>query len=244
MAGKLPMIPAEAQPVVCISQARMSSSRLPGKVMKPILGRPLLWWHLTRLKQARRVDRIVLAVADEPGQDRLFAVARELGVDAVAGPLHDVLERYRLAAEHADAATVIRVTSDCPLIDPLLIDETVARFCAARQSGGADWLDYLSVDISRLPRGLDTEIFPRALLDLAAAEAVAPEEREHVTRFIYTRPERFHAASWAPDGADFGQLRLCVDTPDDFEAVNAIYERASESERAVFGWRRAIDLAQ
>ncbi|HTH97569.1 MAG TPA: NTP transferase domain-containing protein [Stellaceae bacterium] len=241
--------------MVCISQARLNSYRLPSKVLKPILGKPMLWWHLARLKQARLVDKVMLAVADEPNAHLLTDIADELGIGWVRGSETDVLERFRLAVGKADAGTVIRVTSDCPVIDPVLIDETVARFAASHHpnpDAGGRPLDYLSIDIARLPRGLDVEALTRAQFDLAAAQAQEKPDREHVTYFVWRQPERFAVGHWAPDSADFGHLRLCVDTPEDFALVAEIYARAlgpidasrqSLPEGWCFGWRRAVELA-
>lgn len=218
------------RPVIAITQARFGSTRLPGKVLKPIAGRPLLWWHLTRLQRCRLLDGIVVATTEEPEAAEIAAIAQGLGVPVWRGPLDDVLARYQGAAEMSGAATVVRVTSDCPLIDPMLVDRLIAAFAEAGPG-----LDYLSLDVSRLPRGLDAEIFPVTALATAAREAVAPEEREHVTAFLYRRRERFRIASLAPEGIEGRGLRLCVDTAEDFDLVTRIIAALAPKFPA-FGW--------
>lgn len=207
------------RPIIAITQARIGSTRLPGKVLREICGKPLLWWHLTRLQRCRLLDGIVVATTEEPGADAIAAIARDLGVAVWVGPVDDVLARYQGAARASGAAAIVRVTSDCPLIDPGLVDGLIAAY---RDAGVP--IDYLSLDVSRLPRGLDAEIFSAALLEIAAREADDPAEREHVTAFLYRRPGRFHIDSLAPAGVDRPGLRLCVDTPADFALVTRIVE--------------------
>lgn len=218
------------RPVIAITQARIGSTRLPGKVLKPILGKPLLWWHLTRLQRCRLLDGIVVATTEEPGAEEIAAIAAELGVAVWRGPLDDVLERYRGAAAASAAATVVRVTSDCPVIDPELVDRLIAAYHEAEPR-----IDYLSLDVSRLPRGLDAEIFSAPLLEIAAREARDPAEREHVTAFLYRRPERFMIDAMAPDDAAWPGLRLCVDTAEDFALVTRVIEALAPMAPR-FGW--------
>ncbi len=224
------------RPVIAITQARIGSTRLPGKVLKPIFGKPLLWWHLTRLQRCRLLDGIVVATTEEPGAAAIAAIADELGVAVWRGPVDDVLARYQGAAAANAAATIVRVTSDCPVIDPGLVDQLVAAYQSA-----APAVDYLSLDVSRLPRGLDAEIFSAALLGIAAREASEPAEREHVTAFIYRRPERFRISALAPEGADRPGLRLCVDTAEDLDLVTRVIE-ALAPHRPEFDWADIASL--
>ncbi len=220
-------IPAARRPVVAITQARIGSSRLPRKVLLPVAGRPLLWWHLTRLKRALTLDRIVVATTGEPGSDRIVAIADELGIGHFRGSVDDVLARFEGAA--GDARTVVRVTSDCPLIDPALLDAAVADY-ASGEAG------YVSLDVARYPRGLDCEVFPRAALSAAVANAVEPHDREHVTPYI-----RRHAACryLAPPGP-VEPHRWCVDTADDLALVERVLDAIGGDPG--FGWRDVVSL--
>lgn len=219
--------------VVAISQARMTSSRLPGKVLLEAAGRPLLTHHLERLRRARRVDDVVLATTVNRADDPLVELAEGLGVAVFRGDEHDVLGRFAGAAAMADAGAVVRVTADCPLIDPGLIDELVARFTDS--VSGESPLDYLGIDTTRYPRGFDCEIVLRRVLDEADHCATEPSEREHVTPFVYRRPERYRLGT--PLGPVEGRwpYRLCVDEPADFEVVRHLLD-ALWPDNPAFSW--------
>ncbi|HRJ60542.1 MAG TPA: glycosyltransferase family protein, partial [Azospirillaceae bacterium] len=183
--------------VVCVAQARMTSSRLPGKILMTAAGKPLLQWHLERLQAAKRVDQVALATTSNLSDDPVAELAEKLGVFVFRGSEHDVLGRFAGCAAACGADTVIRVTADCPLIDPALIDDLADAFAATPT------IDYCSIDVGRFPRGLDAEIFAYSSLAQAASEAQEPFEREHVTPFIYRRPDRFRlgAPLGPPPGA-------------------------------------------
>lgn len=223
--------------IVAISQARMSSTRLPGKVLMPAAGRPLLAHHLDRLSSTPGLDAVVLATTVNATDDPVAACAESLGVQVFRGDEQDVLGRFAGAAALARADLVVRVTADCPLIDPALVGRLIAAF---RDDPS---LDYLSIDSTRYPRGLDAEIFPRALLDEAATQATDPAEREHVTPYIYCRPERFRLGTpLAPDEpVDPPGQRWCVDEPADYELVRRLLEALLPSNPA-FGWQDCCKL--
>ena len=200
--------------VVLIIQARMGSTRLPGKVLMPIGGRPMLSHQLDRLRHCRRVDRIVIATTVKPADDPIVSFCEAEGIACTRGSEQDVLSRYAEAAARFDATTVVRVTSDCPLLDPALVDEVIAAL--------DDDTDYASNMIQPTwPYGMAVEVMRRSVLDEAAAEAVAPEEREHVTPFIYWRPERYRLKS-VTTSPDLSKHRWTVDTPEDFELVSRL----------------------
>lgn len=227
--------------IVAISQARMTSTRLPGKVLMPAAGRPLLAHHLDRLSRTPGLDAVVLATTVNAADDPVAACAESLGVQVFRGDEQDVLGRFAGAAALARADLVVRVTADCPLIDPALIGRLIAAF---RDDPS---LDYLSIDSTRYPRGLDAEIFPRALLDEAAANATDPAEREHVTPYIYCRPERFRLGiPLAPDEpVDPSGQRWCVDEPADYELVRRLLEALPPSNlpsNPAFGWQDCCKL--
>jgi spore coat polysaccharide biosynthesis protein SpsF len=203
--------------ILTILQARMSSSRLPGKVLKPILGEPMMAWQIARLRRARRVGDLVVATSVGPEDDVVAACAETLGCQAFRGPLNDVLGRYAGALEqHGPADHVVRVTADCPLTDWRVIDQVIERHLAT----GAD---YTSNTVERTyPKGLDVEIVRAPLLLEAAREAQDPYEREHVTPFFYFRPERYRIVQ-VTQATDQNLLRWTVDTPADFVFAEAVY---------------------
>ncbi|MGY0712715.1 cytidylyltransferase domain-containing protein [Azospirillum argentinense] len=232
------MSAATAKPrVVCISQARMTSTRLPGKVLMAAAGQPLLAHHLGRLARCRTLDALVLATTVNGTDDPVADLAGSLGVPVFRGDEQDVLGRFAGAAAMAGADVVVRVTADCPLIDPALVDRLVTAFLETVPP-----LDYLSLDVTRFPRGLDAEVFPRAALVEAAATAADPAEREHVTAYIYRRPERFRIGiPLAPEDGSVLDQRWCVDEPADLELVRRLLG-ALLPENPGFGWQDCCNL--
>src|SRR5262245_59745058 len=178
--------------VVAIVQARMGSTRLPGKVMKPIGGVPMIELLLSRLGRAQEVDEIVLATSDAPGDQELARRVDALGIRCFRGSENDVLDRYYRAAVEAGADAVVRVTGDCPLVDPQLVDEIVRAF---RTSA----VDYVSNTMTpTFPNGLDVEVFRMEALATAWREAQTSYDREHVTPYLH-RADRFRQASFRND---------------------------------------------
>ena len=203
--------------VAAITQARIGSSRLPGKVLLPILGRSLLEYHVERVARAKLVDKVVVATTTRPADDAIEAACAKLDVSVFRGSEDDVLARYAGAAAAHNADVVVRVTSDCPLIDPEIIDRTVAEFLRR-----APDIDYVSNRlVTTFPRGLDTEVLSRAALDAAAADATDPDDREHVTLFVWRQPQRFRLANVA-NAVDLSHHRWTVDEPADLELMKRI----------------------
>jgi spore coat polysaccharide biosynthesis protein SpsF len=202
--------------VLAILQARMSSSRLPGKVLMPILGEPMLARQIERARRAATIDRLVVATSTERSDDPVAALCTRLGVDCFRGSLDDVLDRFCKAAERYAPEQVVRLTGDCPLIDPEVIDDVV-RFHLA---GGHD---YSSNTLPpTFPHGLDVEIFRAACLAEAGREATSPFQREHVTPFLRRQPQRYRLGDFR-HSPDLSALRWTVDNPEDFELVCQIY---------------------
>ena len=222
-------------PIIAISQARINSTRLPAKVLRPILGKPLLWWHLTRLCRARRLDAVIVATTEAPGSDPIAEIAEGLGIPVHRGSEQDVLARFAGAAAQMGAATIVRVTSDCPLIDPDLVDLVIEDYLAHRPA-----TQYTSLDVERFPRGLDTEVFSRAALDAAMAESTDPFEHEHVTPFIWRRAERFGLRQ-SSTVESIGCYRLCVDEADDLALVSRLIEALAPAQPK-FSWRDCVGL--
>jgi len=202
---------------VIIVQARMTSTRLPGKILMQVLGKPLLAYLVERLRRVRLADRVVIATTTNDSDLPVLALCEQLQVDCVRGPEHDVLARYDLAARAHGADLVVRITSDCPLLDPAVVDDAIALY----QAGGADYVS--NALRPGYPLGMAVEVLSAALLARTAAEARAPEEREHVTPFIYRRPDRFRIGHLERETAH-GSERWTVDTAQDFELVRRILE--------------------
>jgi spore coat polysaccharide biosynthesis protein SpsF len=225
---------------VVVVQARTSSTRLPGKVLLDLCGRPMLAQQLRRLRALQRADEIVLATTTNDGDDALVRLAQAEGVRWFRGSEHDVLGRYLGAAREARADVVVRVTSDCPLLDPWETDRVIAALLDP-----AVPCDYAANIVERtLPRGLDTEALFRDVLERVGRLGVSAAAREHVTWFLVReRPDLFVLRSvTAP--RDDSDLRWTVDTPEDLELCRRLYEALGLGDRVapyaeVVAWLRA-----
>lgn len=203
--------------IVVLIQARMSSTRLPGKVLMRVAGRPLLSYLVERLRRVRLAQRIVVATSTNPADDAIVQFCAAEAVECMRGPEQDVLARFAAAARQYEAQAIVRVTSDCPLIEPELIDAAIEAFGASRGQ-----LDYVSNMLQPTwPYGMAVEVISARALAQAHAEARDPAEREHVTPFIYWRPERYRLKSLTMT-PDLRARRWTVDTPEDFELVSRI----------------------
>ncbi len=227
--------------VDAVVQARMGSTRLPGKVLMRLGDDTVLAQVIKRLRRSRCLRGVLIATTTLAEDDALVAEAARLGVPVVRGPVEDVLARYAAATRLLDGDAVLRITSDCPLIDAGVIDDMLARH-AELLAGGAP-CDYLSNTLERrFPRGLDAELVRSAALLQADAEAQAPHEREHVTPFFYEHPERFALHGWrAP--VDASEQRWTLDTPQDLALLQTIY--AALGARALdTPWLEVLALVQ
>jgi spore coat polysaccharide biosynthesis protein SpsF len=204
---------------VAIVQARMTSTRLPGKVLLEVLGTPMLAFQLERVRHVPSIDAIVIATTTNATDDPVAAFAKAGGFGLHRGSEHDVLARFAGAAEAAEATTVVRLTADCPLADPDVIEKVIQRYQGARPP-----CDYVTNAIPRsYPAGLDVEVFSRDALELAAAEAKDAYDREHVTPFLYRNPARFRLLSVVHD-PDLSWERWTLDEPGDFELIRRVLE--------------------
>lgn len=219
--------------IVAIVQARMGSSRLPGKTIADVAGRPLLLHVVQRVRNARRVDKVVVATTDQSSDDPIAALCQQEGIEYFRGSEDDVLDRFYRTAQANAADTVVRITADCPLIDPVVIDKVIARF----QVGDCD---YASNAVRyTYPDGLDTEVCSFAALERAWREAKKPAEREHV--MPYLRTEKFRTANVESESpVALGKYRWTVDYPADLEFVRKIYTAFSGNEH--FGYQDVFDL--
>jgi spore coat polysaccharide biosynthesis protein SpsF len=204
--------------ILAILQARVSSTRLPGKVLLPILGQPMILRQIERIRRAARIDRLLVATSLDASDDGLAQTLADAGVQVFRGPLDDVLARFTAALDACPAEHVVRLTADCPLADPLVIDAVIAR----HREAGADYTNNLPPGAA-FPKGQDVEVISADALRRAHAEATTPQEHEHVTWGPRHAPGRYrHASLAAPQ--DLGDVRWTVDRPDDFEFVTAVYE--------------------
>lgn len=200
-----------------VVQARMGSTRLPGKVLLPVAGRALLSYQLERLRDSRRAAGLLVATSTLASDDPIAALCGREGVGCVRGPERDVLRRYAMAAATAGTRAIVRVTGDCPLLDPELVDEAIAAI--EDRSGRPDFVSNMLEP--RWPLGMAVEVATTAALLEADREATDPDEREHVMPFIWRRPERFRLVSLTRS-PDLSHLRWTVDTPEDFDLVSRI----------------------
>jgi spore coat polysaccharide biosynthesis protein SpsF len=225
--------------VVALVQARMRSSRLPGKVMADVHGRPVLGRMLDRLDRLQSVGTVAVATTTRPDDDVVADYCLERGTACVRGHPTDVLDRFHAAAETLDANVIVRLTGDCPVIDPELVDTCVLAFLDARPP--------FDLVVNRLPWsrtypiGLDTEVFSREALEAAWREAAEPHQREHVVPFLYENPERFRMLHLEAE-ADYGRYRWTVDTAEDLELVRRVYSAFGDDD--TFTWRDVLALME
>ncbi|ATQ41558.1 cytidylyltransferase domain-containing protein [Caulobacter mirabilis] len=212
--------------VLAVLQARMSSTRLPGKVLMPLAGAPMIVRQIERVARARRIDRLVVATSTGPEDDVLAETCRREGVAVHRGPLDDVLARFVGALEVFPADQVVRLTADCPLADPEVIDATIAL----QLDSGCDYASN-SPEPGAWAKGLDVEVVTADALRLAAQRATTPEEHEHVTWGVWTRPDLYRLA-WLPAPDDQADVRWTVDRPDDYAFVAAVYDALYPRNRA------------
>ena len=220
--------------VLGILQARASSSRLPGKVLMPILGKPMLALQIEREHRSRMIDRLIVATSEEDSDDPIQELCQTLGVQCHRGSLRDVLDRFYGAARQSPTPWIVRLTGDCPLADPEVIDSTI-EFCIKND------YDYASNSLEpTFPDGLDVEVFKFSALETAWQEATLPSDREHVTPFIHKNRSRFRVGCYKND-RDLSDLRWTVDEPEDFELIRRVYE-ALYPENPEFGYREVLAL--
>lgn len=212
--------------ILAVLQARMSSTRLPGKVLMPIVRAPMIIRQIERVARSRRIDRLVVATSTDPLDDAIEAAVRRDGIAVHRGPLDNVLERFVGALDAHPADHVVRLTADCPLADPTVIDATIDLHLAS----GADYTSN-SPDGAAYPKGLDVEVITAAGLRRAAAQTNGPEAREHVTWDVWNNPDLWKI-SWLYDAPGEGEVRWTVDRPDDYAFVAAVYDALYPANRA------------
>lgn len=223
--------------VVCIMQARTGSTRLPGKVLKKICGKTVLEHDIDRLKRVKNINKIVIATTELEKDNVIVEEANRLKVGFYRGSEDDVLSRYYYAAMENDANIVVRVTSDCPLIDSEVTERIIQYYLDSSQK-----YDYVSNTIDRTyPRGLDTEVFSFKSLQKAFDEGESQREREHVTPYIWRNTGLFKLAQYKND-VDYSNLRWTLDTVEDFELINKIYMSLYREKMEYFDMKDILDL--
>jgi spore coat polysaccharide biosynthesis protein SpsF len=223
---------------VAIIQARMGSSRLAGKVLLDLAGEPMLARVVNRVRRARCVDEVVIATTTEPADETLTALCATRGWPCFRGSQDDLLDRYYGAAHQFGADVVLRITSDCPLIEPEIIDRVVRALLDHRPP-----LDYASNVLPRrtFPRGLDVEALRFETLKRMWQEDTNPAWREHVTQFLHHHPERFAIHPGVVHDRDLSAMRWTVDTPEDYDLLRRIYAAFGHDR---FSWQEVLALLE
>lgn len=207
--------------VVCLVQARVGSTRLPGKILKEICGKTILHHEIDRLKKCKEIDEIVIATTDKEDDDKIVNEAKKLSVKYFRGSENDVLSRFYYSAKENNADIIVRVTSDCPCIDFEILDKMLIYF---KDKYKEKQVDYLSNTIKRTyPRGYDIEIFTFSALEKSYINAKKEYEREHVTPYIYDKTNNFLKLSFE-NKDDYSNYRVTLDTIEDFIVIKNIFE--------------------
>jgi spore coat polysaccharide biosynthesis protein SpsF len=226
--------------IVVVVQARMASTRLPGKVLMPLANRPLLERLLERVLAARTPSAVVVATTVDRQDDAIAEVAEEAGVECVRGHPTDLLDRHYAAAVTYRADVVVKIPSDCPLIDPDVIDRVIGYYAAH-----ADRADFVSnLHPATYPDGNDVEVVPIGVLKTAWLEATETYEREHTTPFIWERCDRFriHNVAWE-SGLDYASThRWTIDYPEDYQFLAAVYQALRTDTRPIFSLADVLSL--
>ncbi len=214
----------------------MTSTRLPGKILKTVCGRTLLDYHVSRLLKSRTIDRLIIATTINATDNPVEEFCQTRGVKCTRGSEDDVLDRYFQAVKKYPADIIVRVTSDCPLIDPVLVDQVIRYFIDHR-----DRLDYVNINSGNYPRGLDVEVFSRTALEKAHSHGMEPHQREHVTPYIYRDGSEFRCGTY-PSQENSGHHRWCVDEPADFDLISNIL--TAFDGRDDFSWQECLALVE
>lgn len=203
--------------IAAIVQARMGSTRLPGKVMKTLSGRPMLWHIITRLSYSKKIENIIVATTERQEDSVIVKLASEMGINFYCGSSEDVLDRYYQSAKIFNVDPLVRITADCPLIDPEIVDNIVDYYSKST-------FDYVTNTIEpTMPDGLDTEVFSFKTLEKAWTEAKKPSEREHVTPYIRNHPELFKLGNYEYE-IDLSGMRWVVDEESDYRLISEVYK--------------------
>lgn len=226
--------------VVVVIQARMGSSRLPGKVLLPVAGAPLLERMLERVSAASEPDELCVATTTSPEDEPIRELCRRVGVRVEHGHPTDLLDRHYSAALATSADAVVKIPSDCPLIDPAVIDHVIGRF----RSSAPDYDFVTNLNPPSWPDGNDVEVLPWGVLEVAWREARRPFEREHTTPFVWDQPQRFRLLNvTSPLGQDLSKShRFTIDHPEDYAFISRVYDELWTRERPIFTLADILEL--
>ena len=220
--------------IIAIVQARMDSLRLPGKVMKSIMAKPMLWHIINRLQNSELIDEVIIATTIDEKDNLVEDLANNNNFNVFRGSIDDVLDRYYQTAKKYKADVIVRITGDCPLIDPFVVDEVIQFFLDNE-------VDYASNTIKpTYPDGLDTEVFTFDVLEKAWKEANLQSEREHVTPYFRNHPEIFNLGNFE-NTTDLSHMRWCVDRDNDLEFVQEVFQRLY-NKKPLFLMKEVLDL--
>lgn len=224
--------------VVAIIEARMNSSRLPGKVLLEMAGKPVIGHIVDRLRAAKQVDDVCVATVADDSCDVLVDYCHSIGVDVFRGSEDDVLDRVLQAAYHSNADVIVEICGDCPVIDPIVVDELVEQYFHLE-------VDFCSNAIQRVhPLGLDAKVFSRDVLQRVADSTQDKYDREHVSLYIYENPDKFALHHLSDNHyLDVIDYRLTLDTDKDFAMINQVYD-ALYAENKTFGLAQIIPFLQ
>lgn len=218
--------------IAVIMQARMGSTRLPGKIMKKIMGKPMIEYVLERISKSNFINDIIVATSNDPNNQGLIQFLKSKGIKYYMGDEEDVLGRYYLAAKKFRVKNIVRITADCPLVDPQIVDNTVSKYFE-------DQVDYTSNIFPRsFPKGLDTEVFSFKALEKAYFESTLKYDREHVTSYI-RESENFNISNYSIE-KDYSSVRLTVDWKEDFILIDKIFNFFKPN--IFFNWLEVISI--
>ena len=222
--------------IIAIIQVRMGSTRLPGKALKEILGKPMLWHLINRVKEAKLVGKVVIATTRNKEDKVIINFAKENGIDYYAGSENDIVDRSYMSAKKIGAEAIVRITGDCPLIEPQIIDKAVEYYLKNK-----DRIDYVSnVHPPTYPDGLDVEIYPFKTLERMWREIKDPFSREWIYTYIVENPDKFRIAN-IENETDLSGMRWTVDYKEDLDFVREIYKMLYEHDR-VFHMEAILEL--
>lgn len=222
--------------IIAIIQARMGATRLPGKVLEKLAGQPMLARVVNRTSRAKTLDTVVVATTTQPIDDVIVHCCEKHGWSHFRGSEEDVLDRYYRAASAFEANAIVRITADCPLIEPEIIDKVVNEYLSHRPE-----VEYVSSTlVHTFPRGLDVEVMSFDALKTAWQEDHNPAWREHVTPYIWRHPEKFKVRNVAND-TDYSHMRWTVDTIEDLTFVRKVYDHFQND---TFTWREVLRLLE
>lgn len=225
---------------VVIIQARMGSTRLPGKVMVKIKGMTVLAHIVERIRCCKNVDDIIIATSLNKNDDLIVKECSNIGVNYFRGSEQDVLSRYYHTAKQSNADLIVRITADCPLIDFTIIDNMIIEFIEKDTLNNIDYMSNFDVVKNTFPRGMDVEIIKACALEKTYRDAKESYEREHVTPYIYNNPDKFNLIGYS-NNEDLSKYRFTLDTKEDLQLIKVIYDNLYEDNN-IFSMNDIIDF--